>query len=512
MSKHLASGRLMFKQQTTLAWLWLGAIAAMVGSADSAQAATVTVDGAAAHQTIEGLGGSMESHEGYANESAFWDLLFDEIGVSAINIGGPGTADYTTNPNFQEETVPMVQQAVDHGVETYVLISTPKPAWKHTGVLAGGTLLAEYYDDYAYYMLDYIDYIKTHSGVEADYILPFPEPNWLGVSDPDGPWPYCFMEENDYRNFMKVAGPIFDSAGTATKLSVPCGNQVPVTVSYANTIMADPDVRTHVDGFATNPYEWPHATNPSSWQELANLANQYGKTGTWVAEVSHYTLGDQMPAAHAAGIYTAKWLHEALVYGNVSHYYWITMLDFGRNRESIRGLIHSKEFPPGEFATNGITKVGYAFRQFARWVRPGAIRVEASSDDAYVLVSAFKNPMEGTFTLVAINDDPQSERSVTFKLSGLDTVSSLEVHRTSATEDGVALDDVDVTSGSFSHTLPAESTTTFALTVPEPAMTLQYASALAALALLGRIRASRLRRRHLRGRVDLTWVSSSESR
>jgi len=46
--------------------------------------ATVDIDGSVEHQTIEGLGGNMESHPVYENNTYFWDLLFNDIGVSAI--------------------------------------------------------------------------------------------------------------------------------------------------------------------------------------------------------------------------------------------------------------------------------------------------------------------------------------------------------------------------------------------------------------------------------------------
>jgi len=50
----------------------------------SAQSSNVNIDGSIEFQTIQGLGGNMESHTEYENNSQFWDLLFDDMGVSAI--------------------------------------------------------------------------------------------------------------------------------------------------------------------------------------------------------------------------------------------------------------------------------------------------------------------------------------------------------------------------------------------------------------------------------------------
>jgi O-glycosyl hydrolase len=429
----------------------------------TSHAAVVGVDGSIEHQTIEGFGGDMESHDGYVNDSGFWDLLFFELGVSAINLGGPYNGDYTTiGDQWKNERFPMAREARNHGVKTFVLITTPRPEWKDTGFLAGGTLLPEYYDDYASYMLGFIDFMQDNTDILADYILPFPEPNWTSeTGDPDGPWPYCYMTPDTYRDFIKIAGPLF--VGSPVNLSVPCGSRVPMSVSYANQILADSEAAAYVDSLVTNPYEWPYSTTPHSWQNLANLATTHNTTGTWVAEASHFAdpgKGSQMPEAHPAGIYTAQWLHQAFAFGDVSHYYWITMLDFGQHRQYIRGLVRSDSFPPGEFTTNGLTKVGYAFRQFSRWVRPGAIRVEAISDDSHVMVSAYKHAVQQTATIVAINT-ATSAQEATFNLANLGIDATLAVYRTSANEDGVQVEPASLSGGSFTYSLPAESTTTF---------------------------------------------------
>ena len=425
------------------------------------------VDGAQQRQTIEGLGGSMESHTEYENDSAFWDMLFDDLGVSAINLllpGDPGSVD--TDAFWQEEVEPVASEALSHGVQTFIGFSNPLPEWKECpggqpGVLDGGTLKPEHYGAYSQYILDQLAAVKSRTTIDIDYVSPIPEPNW---SDSCGtrPWPYTSMTPEAYRDLIKAMGPIFGNAGSTARISAPCGNSVPETVNYANTILADPFAAPHVDALVTNAYEWSYETNPQSWGQLADLATQYGKTGTWVGEVSHFDAGVQMPPAHPAGIHTATWLHEALVHGNVSHYYWITMLDFGQYRPNVRGLVYSDKFPPGEFASNGITKVGYAFRQFARWVRPGAVRIDVEPHpNSNVLLSAFVHPGDGTVTVVAINKDPAQSVDVSLTLSNMSAVSGVDAFRTSAIEDGVALGSVSMTGSTFSYTLPSESITTF---------------------------------------------------
>lgn len=426
---------------------------------------TVNVNGSEIHQTIEGLGGLMENHLGYEKNTQFWDLLFNDIGVSALRIHG--WVDFETNP-YIEESVGVAREAKNHGVRTFAFDAGPPPQWKvgpngEPGALAGGTLKPEYYDKYSNYLLDHIKWFRDNAGIDINYIVPFGEPNWLNKYDPNGVWAYCYMTETAYRDFLKVMGPIFRKANSPVKICAPVGNRVPVTISYGKTIFSDPISRQYVDIFATNSYEWPYSTNAQSWQQLHDLAEQYGKTDIMNWEVCHAS--GQMPAPDAAGIYTATWVHEGLVYGNVKVYYWWLMVDKGKySAGGIRGFVYSKDWPCKdgvcEFNSDGITKQGYAFKQFAHWVRPGSIRVGAGSSDSHVLASAYKHPTDNTIAIVAINDD-NSSKTVSFNIANLVQISGLNVFRTSETEDSAPLGSVSVKGNSFVYTLPQKSITTF---------------------------------------------------
>ncbi len=424
------------------------------------EAQTVTVDGAVEHQTIMGLGGQMESHPEYENDAEFWDLLFDEVGVSVVRVGSGGGI-YPDNCCETVEHFPVFREALNHGLKNFPLgMAGPKAEWKDTGQANGGSMLPEHYDDYANLLLEYIEHVETETGITVTHFLPIPEPSIGYNGNPDSPWPHCYMSAADYRDFLKVMGPIFRAARPDVKIAAPCGYKVPVSVSYANVILADPEARGYVDVLASNGYAWPSGTNPDSWQDLAQVARQYGVREAWVPEAAHCDVCGN-PTPHPAGLYIVKWIHEAFVHGNVGTWQTWVMIDRGsRSSSNMRGFVHSKNWPPDEFDSNGITKVGYAFRQFARWVRPGAVRVDAASDDPHLLVSAYRHPEQETFTVVAIND-ATSERTVTFTVDNLEGIDSLEAHRTSASDDGVYVGDITVVGNSFIFTLPPESTTTF---------------------------------------------------
>jgi len=338
-------------------------------------------------------------------------------------------------------------------------MGSPPQAWK-----VDGRLLPEYYDDYAHRILNYVSYIKANTGVDFTQVCPNNEP---GIGKPNDVYHFQ-IGKTEYPEFLKVAGPILrNGLNPKVKIVAPDDWNISQSIQYANIIMADPEARNYVDVLSTHGYFWGssnprHSSTPSLWQDFAGIAQRYSKpvalTETWLG-------GSNNPKSDPAGVLTAKWIHHAFVDGQAIEFQWWDMIDKGQYSGTRRGFIHSKDWPCKngicEFRTNGITKWGHAFKQFAHWVRPGAIRVAASSDDSNVLVSSYKHPPDNTFTIVAINDSGDRDKRVTFNINGLNSVSTLAVYRTSLTEDSVDLGPIQVTNHAFTYTLPKESTTTF---------------------------------------------------
>ena len=86
---------------------------------------TVMVDGSIEYQTIEGLGGLMEDH-GLSNH--LWDILFNNVGVSAIYLC-PLTRHVMLDP---KETFPVLREAKNYGVNSsYVGFLSHPISWKN---------------------------------------------------------------------------------------------------------------------------------------------------------------------------------------------------------------------------------------------------------------------------------------------------------------------------------------------------------------------------------------------
>ncbi len=100
----------------------------------------------------------------------------------------------------------------------------------------------------------------------------------------------------------------------------------------------------------------------------------------------------------------------------------------------------------------------YAAKQFFKFIRPGAYRVDASPTDRQLAVSAYLHPEDGTLTVVLINlTKGPTPVSLSVKGAG---VTSMDAHRSSATEGCVPVGTVKAKDGTLSLDLPAESVVT----------------------------------------------------
>jgi MYXO-CTERM domain-containing protein len=104
----------------------------------------------------------------------------------------------------------------------------------------------------------------------------------------------------------------------------------------------------------------------------------------------------------------------------------------------------------------GASKLGknyHVSKQFFRFIRPGAQRVDVKSSDPEVMAVAFSHPSMNAFTVVAINTGSASK---TLTLTGTGLPATFQAFRTSAKEEAVDLGSV----AANAITLPGSSITT----------------------------------------------------
>src|SRR3989338_3365615 len=127
-----------------------------------------------------------------------------------------------------------------------------------------------------------------------------------------------------------------------------------------------------------------------------------------MTEVSH---GEVDPRSFDNLLGRAIHIHDELVYANASAYFgmnniWDTISHkehFGnRNLFSEEGTIVLID--NDDTQTVYITGMGYAIGHYARWIKKGAVRIEAESSDPLVQVTAFRDDSQKRMVLVVINN------------------------------------------------------------------------------------------------------------
>ena len=102
----------------------------------------------------------------------------------------------------------------------------------------------------------------------------------------------------------------------------------------------------------------------------------------------------------------------------------------------------------------------YMHAGFSRYIRPGATFVSIDNTD---MVAALSSD-EASLTIVVRNGDKSATRKFTFDLTRLPVLpASIDVYRTSSSENLARVDPITPGDWSFTATIPASSVTTFVL-------------------------------------------------
>ena len=447
---------------------------AAAGAKAGAEAGAV-VDATVQHQLMEGFGFS----EAF-NQAHFWrmmpeekrdyllDLMFDQkkgLGFSILrNIiqdGGMPHGRFNEagesiepeegkwNWNGDKDQIWLMDEAKKRGCGRFFSTAWSPPAWmKTTGkVNRGGQLKLDKYQAYADYLAEYVLGYKKHFGIDIYAISPANEPDFLA------PWPSCIWSGEQLAVFLRTALiPTFQRKGVKAEIIV---NEDARWMDLAiNTILDDPTCAKAVNIVAAHAYT-------DDYTEYVPLCKRTGvfrqalKQGkrVWETEVS----ADGKNITNITdGVYWARLVHTHLAVDQVSGWLWW----WGASRaETHRGSLIGIDPKAGTYE---MTKRFFTIGQFAKFIRPGAHRVEATAmPDKDVDLSAYHDDASGKTVVVAINRGDQ-ERSFPVTLKGVTGMKVTGV-RTSATESHAELKETHVKQGSFRAVAKGESVTTWVI-------------------------------------------------
>ena len=423
----------------TLATVFFLFLAGPVGT----QAQTATVNWTNVHQTIQGFG----AYNAWAPVGSYQSLLFNTLGYSLLRASLPIDDSCSSGPSSDcgsgvSNTADM-QYCAAHGCKVWASVSSPPSDMKTNGsyecTVAGATLIPGDYGAYATYISNYIASLSTYYSVPLYAVSADNEPDTCSGSTSSEAFSY--MSAANLDAFIKNnLGPTMAARGQSnTLIMMPETGSWGNITAYADTCMGDPNCSRYIGITAYHDYD-----NPSS------PTNPYGLSQFWETEVANLCDGCWDPSIGDA-LTWAKRVHTDLVNGVTAwHYFWYVD-PTGTNTND--GLINPAMATPISIRT-------YAIAQWAKFVRPGWVRVDATANpESGVDVTAFKSPSTGQFAIVAVNGNTSSS-DVSFSLIGF-SPASVTPYVTSATSSVSPQSSVSVSGNSFTYTLSSQSITTF---------------------------------------------------
>jgi MYXO-CTERM domain-containing protein len=285
-------------------------------------------------------------------------------------------------------------------------------------------------------------------------------------------------------DIVKRAGDRMKTAGFSMQFVVPAEETESISLNHAQLILSDAAARPYVGAIAYHPYPYgstyasvpnilstsgagqPSAQAITVRNSLRDLGAQYG-IPVFMVEVSHSELAfDDFNGVRGRAIH----IHDELEYADAAAYFGMNAFwDSTSHAEHYAGRMDPGFYSETDtivLIDNGtnqvhISPMGHAIGHYARAIRRGAVRLEATSDDALVQATAFRDDTQGRFVLVSINNATGS-RSVQVSLSGLSVSGTLSGEQSTAAAVWQKLANAPISQGgALSITLPAESVTTW---------------------------------------------------
>ena len=430
----------------------VGFVFGVAGLWSMAAASTVNVDLGEEHQVIRGFGGMVHNQwQGGGGLSEADAKIAFGTGEGTIGLNTLRIPVYASSNDFNKE-VQAAKYAKKYAGDDFILYATP---WTSPYAGANQHMASSNYQKYVDHLNSFNDYMKNQ-GVPLYAISISNEPDWCHE------WA-CWSADEIY-NFTK---------GYADKMRKN-GVKVISTESFAyqkslyDKVLNDASALKNWDILGAHFYASDRRTGDNFFQY--SLADQKG-VERWMTE--HYTesqgsgnywrtitnTGDQANANKRDTVNAmdvAYEIHRAMVVGNFNQYTWWYI-------RRCYGLIMEKDFgnklqiPQNEIGK--VSKRGYVLSQFARFVRPGAVRVGATANpEKEVFASAYKSANGDSVIVVLVNRDYGNSKTVTVNVPGVSKLESFHMYTTSEAKNAKDEGFVDVKNGSVTITMdPGDS-------------------------------------------------------
>lgn len=394
---------------------WEPAASASARAADGKGGVVAMVDDEASHQSVVGLGSSLEHSTCYnlgrlseERRAQVLQSLLDPqrgIGMSMMRVC-IGTPDFTASSWYTYNDLPAGQTDPEQKRFTierdrdYVLpvlrearrirpdlkfVASPwsPPAWmKIGGRITGGSIDPKAFRPFALYLARFVEAYRDE-GIPIHAITVQNEPEYAPRT-----YPTCRWTADQQRLFIRDhLGPVFRERGLTTLIW--CFDHNFNNPGFPAAILGDPAAAAFVDGTAFHHYEG----QPSAMSDLARL---------FPGKHVYFTEGSVFGAAGAGRLISY------LRHGARSYNAWVAMIDDRRQPNpgphpcSLTPLVLHHDTLAVEHRPDY-----FLYGQFMRFIPPGAVRIGSTGggDDRQV---TFRVP-DGHLVLVAANPDARPQ-------------------------------------------------------------------------------------------------------
>ena len=471
---------------------------------------TVKIDASTEYQRMEGFGqaasNSLTSHGAKTVSDSLRAIAIEkayhQVGINMGTIGmlleSPGAWERRRNDDDDPFTINwkgfdttalkathqyLIEPAKAHGFSNYYLgAESPNVRWWAPWLAAVRNQdYNRFLDEAAEQVLATLTFWKEAYGEEQPYYMMGNEQVTGNHASMDPAGGYGAVNPTQQVvDLIKRAGQRIRAAGfTKTRFVVGTEETEETSFDMAAAILADPDARQYVGAIAYHTYPYHEGYSSTSFilstsgtgkpdpsrvrirNRIRDLAKQYS-LAAWNNENSN--AGD--PLSYDNFRARSIQIHDELVYANAAAYFCMySMWDQASQRVNFGS---STEFYKNEGSAvlidNGtkkvdVTGIGYAIGHYARWIKPGAVRIEASSSDPLVQVTAFRDVASGRLVLV-VNNNVKDVVSLNVELKGMETSGNLSGEQSMLAGYWAAL-----------PVLPTDSPTGFHLVVPDTSVT-----------------------------------------
>jgi glucuronoarabinoxylan endo-1,4-beta-xylanase len=320
------------------------------------------------------------------------------------------------------------QEAKNRGMNQFYAVPWSPPGWMKVNGSPdnGGHLKTSDYDKFANYIKTYVNQYRTSFGFNI---------KWVSVqNEPNLKTPYASAEYTT-AELDQVAGKVADAVHSLNQgvlVGAPEGSSRGASSTYMNSFSTA--TLNKLDFVAVHDYGTYADVNshgkPLLNSEVCDFQNPNDPTIT-------------------DGLKWANMIASDLKRGEKGFMFWWAVNP--ASSTTGEGLINL-----GPNNTYNVNKRLYVMGQFSRYLWPNSTRILAASSNANVVSIAGKSS-SGMASLILINN---STSAITTTISGL-TYAHVSPRRTSAAENLAKLQDMAVTNGSVTVTLPAKSVSSY---------------------------------------------------